>query len=132
MAGVTAHVIDYHALANAPMPAPMPVVQASSQTAADPEFPTTEQTTPHQQTDAVTPLASGTMSQSIGNDQDTPVEELLAKKDNEINMLRKESEWMKRKLHARDEEIKALKATVKKASAKKASKKKRAAAQRTR
>ena len=37
----------------------------------------------------------------------------IAKKDTEINMLRKESEWMKRELRERDEEIRALKASVK-------------------
>jgi hypothetical protein len=44
----------------------------------------------------------------------------LAKKDTEINMLRKESTWMKRELRERDEEIKALKATVKTTPKKKA------------
>ena len=39
--------------------------------------------------------------------------DMLTKKDTEINMLRKESTWMKRELRERDEEIKALKATVK-------------------
>ena len=38
---------------------------------------------------------------------------MLAKKDTEIRVLRKESDWMKRELRDRDEEIKALKATVK-------------------
>jgi len=108
MAGVTAQVIDYHALANAPMPAAMPVVRASSQTAVAPEI------------------------AAMGDNQKTAVQEMLAKKDNEIELLRKESEWMKRTLQAREEEIKALKATVKKASTKKAVTKKRATAQRTR
>lgn len=56
--------------------------------------------------------------------------EALTKKDSEINMLRKESEWMKRELRDRDEEIKALRAT--KVSAKAAPKKKTAQAIRTR
>ena len=47
--------------------------------------------------------------------------EALAKKDSEITMLRKESEWMKRELRDRDEEIKALRLT--KVSAKAAPKK---------
>ena len=34
--------------------------------------------------------------------------EALAKKDSEITMLRKESEWMKRELRNRNEEIKAI------------------------
>jgi hypothetical protein len=44
---------------------------------------------------------------------------MLAKKDTEIKVLRKESDWMKRSLRERDEEIKALKATVKVAPKKK-------------
>jgi hypothetical protein len=56
--------------------------------------------------------------------------EALTKKDSEINMLRKESEWMKRELRDRDEEIKALRAT--KVSAKPVAKKKTAQARRTR
>ncbi|WP_455388574.1 hypothetical protein [Petrachloros mirabilis] len=132
MAGVTAHVIDYHALANAPMPAAMPVVRASSQTAVAPEISATEQTVPQQETHAMTTLASGHTIQSTGDNQKTEIQEMLAKKDNEIELLRKESEWMKRTLRAREEEIKALKATVKKASAKKAVTKKRAAAQQAR
>ena len=56
--------------------------------------------------------------------------EALAKKDSEITMLRKESEWMKRELRDRDEEIKALRLT--KVSAKPAPKKKSAQATRTR
>jgi len=48
--------------------------------------------------------------------------EALAKKDSEIKMLRKESEWMKRELRDRDEEIKALRLT--KVSGKPAPKKK--------
>jgi hypothetical protein len=38
---------------------------------------------------------------------------MLAKKETEIRLLRKESDWMKRELRDRDEEIRALKATVK-------------------
>jgi hypothetical protein len=132
MAGVTAHVIDYHALASAPMPAAMPVARASSQTAVAAEIAATERTAPQQETSAMTTLARGSTTQSTGDDQKTGMQELIAKKDSEINLLRKESEWMKRTLQARDEEIKALKATVKKASAKKAATKKRAAAQATR
>jgi uncharacterized coiled-coil DUF342 family protein len=56
--------------------------------------------------------------------------ETLVKKDSEISMLRKESNWMKRELRDRDEEIKALKAS--KVSAKPAPAKKRAEANQTR
>jgi uncharacterized coiled-coil DUF342 family protein len=45
--------------------------------------------------------------------------ETIVKKDTEINMLRRESDWMKRELRERDEEIKALKASVKKQPVKK-------------
>ena len=55
--------------------------------------------------------------------------EALTKKDSEIHMLRKESEWMKRELRDRDEEIKALRST--KVSAKQTPKKKSAQATRT-
>ena len=43
----------------------------------------------------------------------------IAKKDTEIRVLRKESDWMKRELRERDEELKALRATVKVAPKKK-------------
>jgi uncharacterized coiled-coil DUF342 family protein len=43
----------------------------------------------------------------------TRAKDMLAKKDTEIKVLRKESDWMKRELRDRDQEIKALKATVK-------------------
>jgi hypothetical protein len=56
--------------------------------------------------------------------------EALVKKDSEIKMLRKESEWMKRELRDRDEEIKALRLT--KVSSKPTPKKKSAQASRTR
>ena len=39
--------------------------------------------------------------------------DMLAKKDTEITVLRKESDWMKRELRERDEEIRALKASAK-------------------
>jgi hypothetical protein len=54
----------------------------------------------------------------------------LAKKDSEISMLRKESEWMKRELKERDLEIKAIKAS--KISSKPVPKKKKAEAAPTR
>ena len=56
--------------------------------------------------------------------------EALAKKDTEIKVLRKESEWMKRELRERDLELKAIKAS--KVSTKPAAKKKTAEATRTR
>jgi hypothetical protein len=102
-AGVMAHVIDYHAMAKAPMPAAV----------AAPK------TTMNQNSAAKMPAAAVAYSAA---DIEAPVEtqaqldrakDMLAKKDTEIKVLRKESDWMKRELRERDEEIKALKATVK-------------------
>ena len=56
--------------------------------------------------------------------------EALAKKDSEISMLRKETEWMKRELRDRAEEIEALRLT--KVSGKPAPKNKTAQATKTR
>lgn len=52
--------------------------------------------------------------------------EALGKKDTEIKVLRKESQWMKQELKERDAEIKAMKTKAAKASAKSAPKKKSA------
>jgi hypothetical protein len=114
-------IIDYHALAKAPMPAAMPSTKATLITPIAPMM-------------AATPAKIQTVSDS--SDQDEPMtqklselektKEALAKKDTEINMLRKESEWMKRELRERDEEMKAIKSTM--VSAKPAPKKKPAEA----
>ncbi|HEX9136663.1 MAG TPA: hypothetical protein VF905_06930 [Nitrospirota bacterium] len=111
MTGVTAHVIDIHALAKAPMPAAMPVVKTSPKAA-----PTTSAS-----------LVDENQFQQREIDQLSKAKETIAKKDTEISVLRKESEWMKRELRDRDEELKALKASVKQVP-----KKKRAEAQPTR
>jgi hypothetical protein len=116
--GVMAHVIDYHALASAPMPPALPVMKTATTRAT-----------------GSTANASATVTAMEG---EGPVEmqvrlsrakDILAKKDTEIKVLRKESDWMKRELRERDEEIKALKATVKTS---KTSPKKKAEAYRTR
>jgi hypothetical protein len=93
------------------MPSALPVTKASAaQTASSP----------------VTAAAVGTSEGGeTGSALETQVQlrrakDMLTKKDTEINMLRKESTWMKRELRERDEEIKALKATVKKTPKKKA------------
>jgi hypothetical protein len=111
MAGGTAYVIDYHALAKIPMPVTAPMAKSTVMPQASP---------------AVAPLSRGTVvpgplavagSQSEVQPETqvqlTRAKETIVKKDTEINMLRKESDWMKRELRERDEEIKALKASVK-------------------
>jgi hypothetical protein len=125
--GVMTMIIDYHALAKAPMPAamPMPTAKATPNTPVMPMM-------------AVAPAKTQAVSSRAGEDEllaqnlnDVMVaREALVKKDSEIKMLRKESEWMKRELRDRDEEIKALRLT--KVSAKPVSKKKPAQAIRTR
>lgn len=122
-------IIDYHALTRAPMPADMPIAKATPITPIAPII-------------AVAPTKAQAVSDSAGQEvgegelmaqklRDSKIaKEALAKKDSEINVLRKESEWMKRELRDRDEEIKALRAT--KVSAKAAPKKKSAQATRTR
>ncbi|HTL61200.1 MAG TPA: hypothetical protein VL261_06100 [Nitrospira sp.] len=100
-AGVITQVIDYHALANTPMPAAVPVTK----------------TTMTQSSAAKVPAAAYVGAEAVGpveaQAQLTRAKEMLSKKDTEISVLRKESDWMKRELRERDEEIKALKATVK-------------------
>ncbi len=122
-------IIDYHALTRAPMPADMPIAKATPITPIVPIM-------------AVAPAKTQAFSDSAGQEvgegelmaqklRDSKIaKEALAKKDSEISMLRKESEWMKRELRDRDEEIKALRAT--KVSTKAAPKKKSAQATRTR
>ena len=85
-----------------------------------------------------TPAKAQPVTSSAGEDEllaqnlnDVRVaKEALVKKDSEIKMLRKESEWMKRELRDRNEEIKALRLT--KVSSKQVPKKKPAQATRTR
>jgi hypothetical protein len=107
--GVVAHVIDYHALASAPMPPALPVMKTATTRAT-----------------GAMPNAPATMSAMEGQGpvetqvQLSRAKDMLAKKDTEIKVLRKESDWMKRELRERDEEIKALKATVKTSPKKKA------------
>jgi hypothetical protein len=110
--GVMTHVIDYHAMAKAPMPAALPIMKAAtSQPTGSPA--------------AVTAMESeGPPEMQV---QLNRAKDMLAKKDTEIRVLRKESDWMKRELRERDQEIKALKATVKAPP-----KKKKAEAYRTR
>ena len=112
-----AHVIDYHMLARAPMPALPAMKTSAAQTASSPV------TAPGVMTSAT--AVSAYEGSENGSSVETQTQlrrakDMLTKKDTEINMLRKESTWMKRELRERDEEIKALKATVKKTPKKKA------------
>jgi hypothetical protein len=127
--GAMTMIIDYHALAKAPMPEAMPT---SKTPPSSPMMPLMASVPAKAQT------ASASMVQEIASDEllaqrlsDLKVaKEALAKKDSEIGMLRKESQWMKRELRNRDEEIKALRIT--KLSAKQSPKKKPAHATRVR
>ena len=128
--GVMTMIIDYHALAKAPMP--------GCHAHADGKGHTDRARPPVVPMMAVAPAKTQAVSSRAGEDEllaqnlnDVRVaREALVKKDSEIKMLRKESEWMKRELRDRDEEIKALRLT--KVSAKPVSKKKPAQAIRTR
>lgn len=127
MAGVTTHVIDYHALAKAPMPAAMPMAKTSPKASTTATVMITDSTKAQQAPTASASLVDANQFQQQEIDQLSKAKETIAKKDTEISVLRKESEWMKRELRDRDEELKALKASVKQAP-----KKKRAEAQPTR
>jgi hypothetical protein len=127
--GAMVMIIDYHALAMAPMPAAMPITKATPITPIAPMM-------------AASPAKAQMVSDRVGQEavegdflaqklNDLRIaKEALAKKDSEINMLRKESAWMKRELRDRDEEIKAIRST--KVSAKPAPKKKLAQAKQIR
>lgn len=123
--GAMVMIIDYHALAMAPMPAAMPIAKTTPITPIAPMM-------------AASPAKAQMVSDRVGQEAvegeltaqklgDLRIaKETLAKKDSEINMLRKESAWMKRELRDRDKEIKALRSM--KVSAKSAPKKRSAQA----
>ena len=127
--GAMVMIIDYHALAMAPMPAALPIAKTTPITPIAPMIAAAP---------AKTQMASDRAGQEAVEGEfiaqklsDLRIaKEALAKKDSEINMLRKESEWMKRALRDRDEEIKAIRST--KISAKPEPKKKPAVATRSR
>src|SRR4029079_15528942 len=101
-AGVTAQVIDYHALAQIPMPATLAVAKTT--------------TAPATSSRMAVPASTATIEGEGAAEMQVQLnraKDMLAKKETEIKVLRKESDWMKRELRDRDEEIKALKATVK-------------------
>jgi hypothetical protein len=121
--GFKAVVIDYQALATAPPVAALPVAQATPKA-----LPVSAAAVPTQ----AKPQAAANFAVQDNKEQYElkKAKETLAKKQTEINMLRKESEWMKRELRERDLELKAIKAT--KASTKPAARKKTAHATHTR
>ena len=101
-AGVIAQVIDYHVLAQAPMPAGLPIARTA--------------TAPATGSRMAVPAAIATIEGEGAVEMQVQLnraKDMLAKKETEIKVLRKESDWMKRELRDRDEEIRALKATVK-------------------
>jgi hypothetical protein len=105
--GAMTMIIDYHAMAKAPMPAPFPMAKAAS---VSPTAPITAAAMPNAQ------AVSASMVQNAGDAELTAqrlseiktVRDALNKKETEISMLRKEAEWMKRELRNRDEEIQAM------------------------
>jgi len=129
-------IIDYHALATAPMPAAMPIAKATPTTPIAPVAPVMAPAPA--KVEAVPSAVSSSVSQEVGQDELLAqklsdlkaAKETLAKKDTEITMLRRESEWMKRELRNRDEEIRAMRSMA--AYAKPAQKKGRAQATRNR
>ena len=129
----TMMIIDYHALATAPMPAAMPIAKATPIAPIAPMMAAAPVNAP-----ANAQTVTTNAGQEAGQDEflaqklfDLKIaKEALAKKSSEITMLRKESEWMKRELRNRDEEMKALRLTL--VSAKPATKKKSAQATQTR
>jgi hypothetical protein len=132
-------IIDYHALATAPMPAAMPIAKATPITPATPIAPIAPVVTATPaKVEKVEAVSSPSVSQEVGQDELLAqklndlkaAKETLAKKDSEITMLRRESEWMKRELRNRDEEIRAMRSMA--AYAKPAQKKGRAQATRNR
>jgi hypothetical protein len=127
--GAMTMIIDYHALAMSPMPAAMPIAKATPITPIAPMIAAAPVNAP-----ASAQAVTASAGQEAGQDEFLAqklfdlrmAKEALAKKNSEITMLRKESEWMKRELRNRDEEMKALRLT--KISAKPAPKKKSAQA----
>ncbi len=111
--GATSTVIDYMALAKAPSSAALPVAKAQPKPPAPPAAMAVAPA-PAAKTQPVSTVASpsiGAGAPAVEAAQVDKAKETIAKKDSEINMLRKESEWMKRELRDRDEEIKALRAS---------------------
>jgi HAMP domain-containing protein len=137
-AGAMSIAIDYQALAKSPMPAPNPMV-ASPKSAAPAMVPvaqpSTKQDAPLQARPV--PIAAPPMAETVGGevgddllnkklDELRQARESAALKETEIQMLRKEVQWMKQELRERTDELKAMRAG--KVSAQPAPKKKTAEA----
>ena len=128
-------IIDYHALATAPMPAAMTIAKTTPITPVAPIVPIAPVMAP---APAKVEAVSSSVSQEVGQDELLvqklsdlkAAKETVSKKDAEITMLRRESEWMKRELRNRDEEIRAMRSMA--AYAKPAQKKGSAQATRNR
>ena len=123
--GAMVMIIDYHALAMAPMPAAMPIAKTTPITPIAPMMASPAKAQMVSSDRVGQEAVEGDFLAQKLSDLRT-AKEALAKKDSEINMLRKESAWMKRELRDRDEEIKALRSM--KVSAKSAPKKRSAQA----
>ena len=121
--GAMTMIIDYHAMAKAPMPALLPMAKATS------ALPTAQQRAQAVSDSTVQEAGDAELTAQRLSEIKT-VRDALTKKETEISMLRKEAEWMKRQLRDRDEEMQALRLT--KVSGKPAAKKKPAQAARTR
>jgi hypothetical protein len=99
--GAMTMIIDYHAMAKAPMPASLPMAKATSVLPnAQPRAQAVSDSTVQGAGDAE--LTAQRLSEI------KTVRDALTKKETEISMLRKEAEWMKRELRNRDEEIQAM------------------------
>ena len=122
-------VIDYHALATAPMPAAMPIAKNMQVAPTAPTVGALPVRAEASFTSAGQGAAHDDLTTQTINDL-KKANEALYKKDTEIMMLRKESEWMKRELRNRDEEIQAMRSM--KVYAKPATKKNAAQATRNR
>ncbi len=121
--GAMTLVIDYHAMAKAPMPASLSMAKATS------ALPTAQSKAQAVSDSTVQESGDAELTAQRLSEIKT-VRDALIKKETEISMLRKEAEWMKRQLRDRDEEMQALRLT--KVSGKPAAKKKPAQAARTR
>jgi hypothetical protein len=118
--GAMTMVIDYQALAKHALPPSKPIAATLSTTAVPSVLPVSDQKQ----------AFSGASTPEIGHeelDELRQAREINAQKESEIKILRKEAEWMKKKLRERTEELKALRAN-KVSTQKTAPKKKRAEA----
>ncbi len=98
-------VIDYHAIAKAPMPAAMPTAAARTESTAT-AMPVSMETMPAGSDSPAT--ADDFLSLKL--EELRQAKEANSKKDTQLSVLRKELEWMKRELRERTDEIKALRA----------------------